>query len=41
MEIKRRNQIIDVTDKAIRPLTRKTNPLPAWVTSNGLIDYLI
>jgi hypothetical protein len=33
--------LIDVTDKAVRPLTRKTNPLPAWVTSNSLEGYLI
>lgn len=33
-------RLIDVTDKAIRPLTRKTNPLPAWVTSHDVYAYL-
>lgn len=34
-------RLIDMTDKAVRPLTRKTNLLPTWVAENDLAHYLI
>lgn len=33
-------RLIDVTDKAVRPLTRKTKSLPTWVIENDLTHYL-
>ncbi len=33
-------RLVDVTDRAVRLLTRKAKSLPAWVTKNGLESYL-